>query len=156
MKSNIELLIQILAFTFNKRVRVWFLVIIATLLAWNLIHFQINVFLFKTEHWDLYLRIGILFLCYSALQALISQVDRQLLLIFMMHAFAVVAYLAIMPVTNTMLNLSALSLLYWLVGFTVVRSSLHMNRFLNFNFIIIICLILLNSVPIFHWLEIVI
>jgi len=156
MNSKIELVCQILRTIYNKRTRVWFLVIIATLLAWNLIHFQINVFLLKTEHWDSLLLCGILYLfCHALLLVWKSKVDRQLLLIFMLHAFAVVAYLAIMPVTNTMLKLSAASLLYWLVGFTIVRSPIYMHSFLNFNFGLVICLILLNTVPIFHWLEIV-
>jgi len=146
---------KLVAITNREKLSVWLLVIITTLLSWSFIHFQINVFLLETEYWSLLILSSIFYLFYYALDVLKSKVDRQLLLIFMLHAFAMVAYLAILPVTNTMLKLSAASLLYWLVGFTIVRSPLYMQRLLNFNFILAICLILLNTIPIFHWLGIV-
>ena len=86
IKSKLEVFSQsLVAICRREKLSVWFLVIIATLLAWNFIHFQINVFLLKTEYWSLLILSSIFYLFYYALDVLKSKVDRQLLLIFMMH-----------------------------------------------------------------------
>lgn len=140
---------------YPQKLHAWFVVIIASLLAWSFMHLQINVYIFRTEYWSLLILSGIFCLFYSALEVLKAKVDRQLLLIFVLHSFAILSYLVILPGTNTMLKLSATSLLYWLFGFTIVRSSLYMQSFLNFNFVLLTCLIFLNTVPILYWLGIV-
>ena len=127
-----------------------------TIISWSLIGFQIDVYLISTQAWDIIKYTLILFLSYYSFLGFYHPIDKNIFKIFIAHIFTIFIYLVFVAGLDVdKIIISSITIMYWGLFFYIKNNIFLVKKIIKLNFLLSFLFILLNSVLILHWLNLI-